>query len=449
MMVVELIELSAGVPRAGLVEGGPRIGVQVRTRGQAEPAEQPLLGVAEVGVGQVERGRDRQVLRPHHGQPVAGRRETGGDLRAGPGRMMPQLLGEHPDGQRQVAAQPGDLPGRACSGAEVGTAGQPGQQRHRLGFRQRAEADHRRVLQRGQPPAAGDQDQAARGARQQRPDLLVPGRVVQQKEDPLARDVITPAAGPGRHPGRDLLHGDTGRQEQARQRVGRADRPLAGGVGVQREEELAVREVPGQPVRGVHGQGRLADAGHPVDDADPQRPAVRRHACHARHARHARQSAQEPRQFRLAPGEAADIARQAPGSSGRGPSVRPVGPGRQNLRGRRAAPCRRDEQNPHLTGQAERVSQQHRGVLARGAVDAPLQVADRPRAQARGLGQLLLRQPGLGPELPQQPGEAQRGSAAASAVPHQTAEAMQCTSPSLRAHSGRLPALSGRGPARR
>jgi hypothetical protein len=69
--------------------------------------------------------------------------------------MMPQLLGEHPDRQRQVPAQPGDLPGRARSGAEVGTAGQPGQQRHPLGGGQGAEADHRGVLQRGQPPAAG------------------------------------------------------------------------------------------------------------------------------------------------------------------------------------------------------------------------------------------------------------------------------------------------------
>ncbi len=35
-------------------------------------------------------------------------------------------------------------------------------------------------------------------------------------------------------------------------------------------------------------------------------------------------------------------------------------------------------------------------------------VTDRPRAQVRRLGQLLLRQPRLGPQLPQQPGETQR-----------------------------------------
>jgi hypothetical protein len=39
--------------------------------------------------------------------------------------------------------------------------------------------------------------------------------------------------------------------------------------------------------------------------------------------------------------------------------------------------------------------QQHRGVLARGDIDAALQVADRPLAHPRGLGQLVLGQPGL------------------------------------------------------
>jgi len=53
-------------------------------------------------------------------------------------------------------------------------------------------------------------------------------------------------------------------------------------------------------------------------------------------------------------------------------------------------------------------TQQHGGVLAGRAVDTPLQVADRPRAHARRLRQLLLRQPSLRPQLPQQPGEAQR-----------------------------------------
>ena len=81
---------------------------------------------------------------------------------------------------------------------------------------------------------------------------------------------------------------------------------------------------------------------------------------------------------------------------------------RQHLPGRGLAPGRRDEQLPGRPGQAQRTGQQFGGVLAGGAVDAPLQVADRPRAQARRFGQLLLGQPRPGPQLPQQPAETQR-----------------------------------------
>ena len=87
---------------------------------------------------------------------------------------------------------------------------------------------------------------------------------------------------------------------------------------------------------------------------------------------------------------------------------RPAFPGRQHVLGRTAATGRRHEQLPHRPGQAQRIGQQLGGVLAGGAVDAPLQVTDRPRAQLRRFGQLLLGQPRLGPQLPQQPAETQR-----------------------------------------
>ena len=60
-------------------------------------------------------------------------------------------------------------------------------------------------------------------------------------------------------------------------------------------------------------------------------------------------------------------------------------------------------------GQAQRAGQPHRGVVAGRAVDAPLQVTDRPRAHPGRLGQLLLRQLGPGPQLPQQPSEPRGG----------------------------------------
>ena len=118
------------------------------------------------------------------------------------------------------------------------------------------------------------------------------------------------------------------------------------------------------------------------------------------------QSAQQPCQLGLAAGEVGDIARQGPGGR-RGGSRRLSSHGRQHLRGRGAAAGRGDEQRARRLGQAQRVGQQQRGVLAGGAVDAPFQVTDRPRGKARRLRQLLLRQPGLGPQLPQQPRELQ------------------------------------------
>ena len=57
--------------------------------------------------------------------------------------------------------------------------------------------------------------------------------------------------------------------------------------------------------------------------------------------------------------------------------------------------------------QPQRPGQQYRGVLAGGTVDPALQVADRPLAHLCGLGELVLGQPGLIAQLPQQPAKTQ------------------------------------------
>jgi hypothetical protein len=120
------------------------------------------------------------------------------------------------------------------------------------------------------------------------------------------------------------------------------------------------------------------------------------------------QCLKQPGQFTLAAGEADGIPRQGPGGRCRERS-RCLSPrGRQHVLRRSLAPGRRDKQRAYRLGQIQRIGQQPRGVLMRGAADAPLQVTDRPRAQARRPGQLLLRQPGLRPQLPQQPGERKR-----------------------------------------
>ena len=311
---------------------------------------------------------------------------------------MVQLAGQHPDRQRQVPAQPGDLGGRPVPRAQIRAAGQPGQQGGGLLRRQDVQADRRRVLQRGQVPPAGDQHHAAPGARQQRGDLLMGGRVVQQQQHLLPGQVIPPPRGPGRQPGRDLLRPRPGGQQQAGQRVGRVDRPLARRVRVQRQEKLPVREIPGQPVRRVHREGRLADPGHPADRMDPHHPA----GPAARRGR-TRYRADQLRQLGRPAGEAGDIAGQRPGRR-----RRRALPGGQHLARREPPARRRLEQRPLRPGQAQRPGQQPGRVMAGGQVHPPLQVTDRPRGQARRLRQLLLGQPGTVPQLPQQPGETQR-----------------------------------------
>ena len=136
------------------------------------------------------------------------------------------------------------------------------------------------------------------------------------------------------------------------------------------------------------------------------RPSHRSRECPPpRRWRPGRQRRHQPGELGLAAGEAGDIARQRPGRHrGKGSRRRCV-PGRQHLGGRGLAAGRRDKQLTRRPVQPQPIGQQQRGVLVRGAVDAPLQVTDRPRAHARRLRQLLLRQPGLGPQLPQQPGE--------------------------------------------
>ena len=162
VVIVQAVQVAAGGGQVGAVQGGRGVRVDVGARVHAQAAEQPLLAGGQVLVGQVERGRHRQVLRAHQLQPARRGGQVGGQVRRGPGRVMMQLAGQHPDRQRQVPAQPGDLAGRPVARAQAGAPGQPGQQRRGLTRRQGIQADRRRVLQRGQVPAAGDQHQAAR-----------------------------------------------------------------------------------------------------------------------------------------------------------------------------------------------------------------------------------------------------------------------------------------------
>jgi hypothetical protein len=70
------------------------------------------------------------------------------------------------------------------------------------------------------------------------------GRIIKQQQDLPARHVVAPPCRPRLQPGRDLRRRDPGGQQQARQRVGRVDRPLPAGMGVQRQEKLPSGKFP-------------------------------------------------------------------------------------------------------------------------------------------------------------------------------------------------------------
>ena len=88
VLVVQGRQTAAGGTQIGLIQRGGGISVDVGAPVQPQAAEQPLLALGEVGVGQAERGRHRHVLRRHQLQPVPGRGQIGGQ----PGR------GSRPDG---------------------------------------------------------------------------------------------------------------------------------------------------------------------------------------------------------------------------------------------------------------------------------------------------------------------------------------------------------------
>ena len=170
-------------------------------------------------------------------------------------------------------------------------------------------------------------------------------------------------------------------------------------MAVQGQVKLAVGETASQPVGRVHRERGLADPGHPADRADPHNPTASGQAI---------QPFRRPVKLGPAAGEAGDVPRQP---AGRRRGERPQGralPGRHHIPGQ-APPARRShEQLCDRPGQTKRPRQQHRGLLAGGPVDAPLQVTDRARAHAGRFRQLLLRQPGFRAQPPQQPSECKR-----------------------------------------
>jgi hypothetical protein len=134
---------------------------------------------------------------------------------------------------------------------------------------QRAEADEAGPGQPGQPVPAGHQHQARRSGRDQRPDLLLVGRVVQQDQAPAVGEKRPVDGGELVDIGRQFARGqpeapgEPGEDLPGRHRV--LARPAQVG------EELAVWVLGGQQVCRVCGEGGLAHAGQARDHPDRRR----------------------------------------------------------------------------------------------------------------------------------------------------------------------------------
>jgi hypothetical protein len=197
---------------------------------------------------------------------------------------------------------------------------------------------------------------AAGRARQQRPDLRRGRRVVQHHQHPPVGQLGPPQPGPLLHRVRYPVTGHADRAQQHVQRGGRVGGRRAGGVPVQVDEELPVRVAVGQPVRHVHRQGGLADAGHAVDGGDHHGPAGRVRAGQRR---------QQALHLALAAGEVGDVAGQV---------AAPPRPRRPAGRRRRPPRCR-GRRGGRLAGQQPLV----RGAQLRRRVGA--QLVPEPAAQ--------------------------------------------------------------------
>ncbi len=186
-----------------------------------------------------------------------------------------------PQRQRQVRAQLGQLGQLGPVQRGGPSVEDTGEQGHRLVGGQRGERHPAGPVHRGQAAqvvAAGDQHRTAGIARQQRPDLVRRGRVVQHQQQPPAGQQRAEHGALLVGVQRDLLGGHAQRAQEPGQHVHRG-RCRAGRVAAQVHVELPVREPVAQQVGHVHGERGLANARWPGqgDDRHGRARLARRH----------------------------------------------------------------------------------------------------------------------------------------------------------------------------
>ena len=266
----QLLQSRRGLTRLQIQagQGGCRVRVEIMAWVQRQQAQQSLVIGRQMPVRQIERQLDGGVQTPLLVSFV----EPVGVVGQGPAGEPGDVPGDQAESEREMTTAP-RYPGQ---GPGIGTHRDA---LHRLGEELlgllRAEdlhAQRGRVRQTGQAPAAGHQRQAAGAVGDQRPDLLLVGRVVQHHQHPQAGQPVAERPHPGGETVRELLDGHAQQAQETVEHRARVDRGL-GRIGVEAaqvdEEDPVEAVLLGEQQPGVHGQAGLADPGHPRDRDDP------------------------------------------------------------------------------------------------------------------------------------------------------------------------------------
>lgn len=259
-----------GYRAAGLVVGqasqaGSGRDADVGAWVQAQQAEQPRGGVAQILVGPGKRGANAagRIASVQHVQPagcVAEFSDQAGE-RAGRAGVGPGHCDAHRE--RQPCAQCDQLADRLWLLRSPGAVEPPGHQLVSVPVAEQIQRQHMRALRPSQTRellTAGDQHKRPRPGWQQRADLGSVPRIVQHDKQALAGERATVHRFPGLGIGRDPVIRHSQRAQEPPGHIRRRRRRPRRVEAAQIRMQLPIRKPVSDLMRPVHGQGSLADS---------------------------------------------------------------------------------------------------------------------------------------------------------------------------------------------
>ncbi len=262
---------SLSAAQAGETGGGRDADVGTRVHAKQPEHAGRFWVQRPIGPGEHGPGIGDAVSAGQGVEPAADVAEFAGQGNERVPRAQGRLGGGDVQCQRQPGAQADELLDRLRFGGRPPGAQATGQQRPGIVVLQQVKEQRLSPFDRdqaGQLIAAGDQDQAAGSARQQRPHLPGIASVVEQDEHALAGqpaavqiDLRVHCRGDGRRRYPDRVQEPADRRRGIERGAGRVE---AAQVDVQLPVGVALRDL----MRPVHGQGSLAHARGPGDRRD-------------------------------------------------------------------------------------------------------------------------------------------------------------------------------------